>query len=160
MPTARDSQFHARLPHPHLLKHCHALEDPEGDRVELGCVRNSHGRELDFVMVGNDRRAFAVECKTGERGGLQGLHGSIPVVLKGMIYSPTHGDMAFTVPLLDGFMQGAVPEMLWICGADHSGLVSLPAAASACTAASALCGQCPHPAYFAIADRLVPGGSR
>ena len=51
----------------HLLKHCHALEDSEGDRVELRFVRDSHGRELDFVVVENDRPAFAVECKTGEQ---------------------------------------------------------------------------------------------
>jgi len=29
---------------------------------------------------------------------------------KGMIYSPTHGDMAFTVPLFDEFMRRAIPE--------------------------------------------------
>lgn len=28
---------------------------------------------------------------------------------KGMIYSPTHGDMAFTVPLFDAFMRRAIP---------------------------------------------------
>jgi len=29
---------------------------------------------------------------------------------KGMIYSPAHGDMAFTVPLFDEFMIRAIPE--------------------------------------------------
>jgi hypothetical protein len=29
---------------------------------------------------------------------------------KGMIYSPTHGDMAYTVPLFDEFMRRAIPE--------------------------------------------------
>lgn len=29
---------------------------------------------------------------------------------KGMIYSPTHGDVAFTVPLFDEFMRRAIPE--------------------------------------------------
>ena len=28
---------------------------------------------------------------------------------KGMIFSPSHGDMAFTVPLFDEFMRRAVP---------------------------------------------------
>jgi hypothetical protein len=28
---------------------------------------------------------------------------------KGMIYSPAHGDMAFTVPLFDEFMMRAIP---------------------------------------------------
>jgi hypothetical protein len=32
------------------------------------------------------------------------------LIKKGMIYSPAHGDMAFTVPLFDGFMRRAVPE--------------------------------------------------
>lgn len=29
---------------------------------------------------------------------------------KGMVYSPAHGDMAFTVPLFDEFMRRAIPE--------------------------------------------------
>ncbi len=32
------------------------------------------------------------------------------LIKKGMIYSPSHGDMAFTVPLFDQFMQRAMPE--------------------------------------------------
>jgi hypothetical protein len=28
---------------------------------------------------------------------------------KGMIYSPAHGDTAFTVPLFDGFMKRTMP---------------------------------------------------
>jgi hypothetical protein len=28
-----------------------------------------------------------------------------------MIYSPAHGDTAFTVPLFDGFMKRIIPEM-------------------------------------------------
>ncbi len=32
------------------------------------------------------------------------------LVHKGMIYSPQHGDIAFTVPLFDEFMRRAVPE--------------------------------------------------
>lgn len=33
------------------------------------------------------------------------------LIQKGMIYSPAHGDMAFTVPLFDEFMRRAMPEM-------------------------------------------------
>lgn len=33
------------------------------------------------------------------------------LIAKGMIYSPGHGDTAFTVPLFDGFMRRAIPEM-------------------------------------------------
>lgn len=32
------------------------------------------------------------------------------LIKKGMIYSPAHGDMAFTVPLFDAFMRRAMPE--------------------------------------------------
>jgi hypothetical protein len=29
---------------------------------------------------------------------------------KGMIYSPSHGEMAFTVPLFDEFMKRVMPD--------------------------------------------------
>jgi DNA-binding MarR family transcriptional regulator len=32
------------------------------------------------------------------------------LIKKGMIYSPAHGDMAFTVPLFNEFMMRAMPE--------------------------------------------------
>ena len=32
------------------------------------------------------------------------------LIKKGMIYSPAHGDTAFTVPLFDQFMHRAIPE--------------------------------------------------
>jgi hypothetical protein len=32
------------------------------------------------------------------------------LIAKGMIYSPAHGDTAFTVPLFDGFMRRVMPE--------------------------------------------------
>ena len=32
------------------------------------------------------------------------------LIAKGMIYSPAHGDTAFTVPLFDGFMKRIMPE--------------------------------------------------
>ena len=32
------------------------------------------------------------------------------LIAKGMIYSPAHGDTAFTVPLFDGFMKRTMPE--------------------------------------------------
>lgn len=34
------------------------------------------------------------------------------LIKKGMIYSPSHGDMAFTVPLFDKFMLRAIPELI------------------------------------------------
>lgn len=33
------------------------------------------------------------------------------LIQKGMIYSPVHGELAFTVPLFDGFMLRALPEL-------------------------------------------------
>ncbi|QSR84354.1 ATP-binding protein [Methylacidimicrobium sp. B4] len=33
------------------------------------------------------------------------------LIAKGMIYSPAHGDTAFTVPLFDGFMKRILPKM-------------------------------------------------
>lgn len=33
------------------------------------------------------------------------------LIRKGMVYSPAHGDMAFTVPLFDEFMRRAMPSM-------------------------------------------------
>ena len=50
-----------------LLKQCHWVEDTEGDRMEVRFVRDSQGRELDFVVVRNGKPEFAVECKTGEK---------------------------------------------------------------------------------------------
>ena len=33
------------------------------------------------------------------------------LIAKGMIYSPGHGDTAFTVPLFDGFMRRIIPQL-------------------------------------------------
>lgn len=33
------------------------------------------------------------------------------LIKKGMVYSPSHGDMAFTVPLFDEFMRRAMPDL-------------------------------------------------
>ena len=33
------------------------------------------------------------------------------LIIKGMIYAPSHGDTAFTVPLFDGFMKRIMPEI-------------------------------------------------
>jgi len=32
------------------------------------------------------------------------------LINKGMVYSPAHGDLAFTVPLFDAFMMRAIPD--------------------------------------------------
>jgi hypothetical protein len=33
------------------------------------------------------------------------------LIAKGIIYSPAHGDTAFTVPLFDDFLQRALPGL-------------------------------------------------
>jgi predicted AAA+ superfamily ATPase len=49
-----------------LLKYCHQQEDQEGDTMVLNFIRDSVGREIDFVVVRNGTPLFGVECKTGE----------------------------------------------------------------------------------------------
>ena len=51
-----------------LLKYCHLQEDQEGETMELKFIRDSVGREIDFVVVRNGKPLFGVECKTGEGG--------------------------------------------------------------------------------------------
>lgn len=50
-----------------LLKYCHWREDEEGERMELRFLRDSNGREIDFVVLRGNKPISAVECKTGER---------------------------------------------------------------------------------------------
>jgi hypothetical protein len=33
------------------------------------------------------------------------------LIKKGMVFSPSHGEMAFTVPLFDEFMRRAMPDL-------------------------------------------------
>ena len=51
----------------HLLKYCHFVEDTEGYAMELRFLRDTDGREIDFVVLRDGRPEFAVECKSGER---------------------------------------------------------------------------------------------
>jgi len=51
----------------HLLKYCHLREDTQGDEMSLRFLRDSVGRELDFVVLKNGKPEFAVECKSGPR---------------------------------------------------------------------------------------------
>ncbi len=51
----------------HLLKYCHHLEDTEGYRMELRFLRDTDRREIDFVVLQNQKPRFAVECKSGEK---------------------------------------------------------------------------------------------
>ena len=51
----------------HLLKFCHHVEDTQGHRMELRFVRDTDRREVDFVVIQDNRPLFAVECKSGEK---------------------------------------------------------------------------------------------
>jgi len=46
-----------------LLKYTHYQEDIYGDAVELRYLRDTDGREIDFVVIKNGKPEFAVECK-------------------------------------------------------------------------------------------------
>lgn len=50
-----------------LLKYCHFIEDTEGYRMELRFLRDTDKREVDFVVLQDNKPKFAVECKTGEK---------------------------------------------------------------------------------------------
>lgn len=50
-----------------LLKYCHWQEDVEGHRMELRYLRDTDGREVDFVVIKDRKPIFAVECKTGDK---------------------------------------------------------------------------------------------
>jgi uncharacterized protein len=47
----------------HLLKYCHFHEDYNGDKMELRYIRDTEGREVDFVVIKNKKPVFMVECK-------------------------------------------------------------------------------------------------
>lgn len=51
----------------HLLKYCHFVEDSEGYKMELKFLRDTDGREIDFLVLRDGKPEFAVECKTGEK---------------------------------------------------------------------------------------------
>lgn len=50
-----------------LLKFCHFKEDTEGYRMELRFIRDTDGREIDFVVLQDKKPLFAVECKSGDK---------------------------------------------------------------------------------------------
>ena len=50
----------------HLLKYCHFIEDTEGYLMELRYLRDKEGREVDFVVLKEQKALFAVECKLSQ----------------------------------------------------------------------------------------------
>ncbi|OFZ49076.1 MAG: AAA family ATPase [Bdellovibrionales bacterium RIFOXYB1_FULL_37_110] len=51
----------------HLLKYCHFHTDYNGDKMELRFLKDVEGREVDFVVLKNNKPQFMVECKSGDR---------------------------------------------------------------------------------------------
>ena len=50
----------------HLLKFCHYLHDVDGWKTELFYLRDSTGREVDFLVTVDGKPWFAVEVKSGK----------------------------------------------------------------------------------------------
>ena len=50
-----------------LFKFCHLWEDAKGEEMALQFIRNAQGKEIDFVVLKNQKPWFAVECKTDDR---------------------------------------------------------------------------------------------
>ncbi len=51
----------------HLLRYCNYREDTFGYKMDLGYIRNSDGKEIDFVVIEDGNPKFAVECKLSEK---------------------------------------------------------------------------------------------
>lgn len=51
----------------HLLKYCHFIEDTEGFKMDLRFLRDTDKREIDFVVLKDEKPLFGIECKTGEK---------------------------------------------------------------------------------------------
>jgi hypothetical protein len=49
-----------------LLKYCHFHEDVNGEAMSLCYLRDKYKREIDFVVLRDQRPLFAVECKSGD----------------------------------------------------------------------------------------------
>ena len=50
-----------------LLKYCHYIEDTEGYKMNLQYLRDRDGREIDFVVIQENKPLFAVECKISDQ---------------------------------------------------------------------------------------------
>lgn len=50
-----------------LLKYCHFKEDTEGYKMDLRYLRDTDKREVDFVVLKENKCEFAVECKISDK---------------------------------------------------------------------------------------------
>jgi len=51
----------------HLLKWCHYRQDTEGWETELRFFRDNEKREVDFILMNENRPVALIECKSGDR---------------------------------------------------------------------------------------------
>jgi hypothetical protein len=83
---------------------------PYGGRRRF--IRQFHDDVADTVAIAYRDASSVADVPHADRLG-QRVTAAAPVrsslIAKGMIYSPAHGDTAFTVPLFDGFLKRAIP---------------------------------------------------
>ena len=58
----------------HLLKWCHFQQDTEGRNMELRYFRDVERREVDFVIMEDNKPLQFIECKTSRRGSSRALN--------------------------------------------------------------------------------------
>lgn len=57
-----------------LLKFCHLREDQLGNKMELRYLRDNDAREVDFVVLQNNKALFGVECKLSDKVDLRQIN--------------------------------------------------------------------------------------
>lgn len=68
-------------------------------------------RAMAELVPGPHRSGAIADCLKREVSSLGPVRSSL--IVKGMIWSPSHGDTAFTVPMFDEFMRRIVPGDEW-----------------------------------------------
>ena len=56
-----------------LLKYCHYVEDNDGHAMELRFIRDTDGREVDFVVIKDNKPLFAVEAKISDKPDIKAM---------------------------------------------------------------------------------------
>jgi len=80
-------------------------------RVRLDRLNNSekkYMRAMAELGPGPHRSGDIAGCMGREVTSVAPIRSSL--IKKGMVYAPSHGDTAFTVPLFDGYMKRAIPS--------------------------------------------------
>jgi predicted AAA+ superfamily ATPase len=89
----------------HLLKYCHFVQDTEGHRMELRFIRDTDKREVDFVVLKNNKPIFAVEANVSDKSLSPNLRyfaerTEIPKFYQTHLGNSTYGDPAIEGRLL------------------------------------------------------------